>query len=155
MVSLRPAEQADREQILEVHVSAIRALCATHYTPEQIEAWAGRLRADSYDRVIRERELLVAIEGDVVIGFGQLDVATGEVEAIYVRPSAVRLGVGSSLLCELEAIARSACLQELFLDASLNAVDFYERSGFLIVEQRMHQFESGADIACVRMIKQI
>jgi len=155
MVSLRPAKQADRDQILEVHVSAIRELCATHYTADQIEAWAGRLRVDSYDRVIRERKLLVAVAGDVVVGFGQLDSVTGEIEAIYVRPSAARRGVGSGLLRELEAIARSARLQELFLDASLNAVAFYERAGFLAVDARNHQFESGVGIPCVRMVKLI
>lgn len=155
MVSVRPAELVDRGQILEVHVSAIRELCATHYTAEQIETWAGRLRADSYDRVLRERELLVAVEADVVVGFGQLDAVTGEIEAIYVRPSAARRGVGSGLLHALEDIARSAGLQELFLDASLNAIAFYERAGFRVVDERMHRFESGVGIACVRVVKLI
>ena len=104
---------------------------------------------------MRERKLLVAIEGDVVVGFGQLEVDTGEIEAIYVRRVAARGGVDFGLWRALEAIAPSAGLQELFLDASLNAVAFYERSGFLVVDERMHTFESSVGIACVRMVKLI
>src|SRR5688572_2476474 len=136
---IRPAEQTDRQQILEVHTSAIRELCAQHYTAAEIAAWSGRLREDSYDRVIRERKLLVAVEADVVVGFGQLDVATGEVEAIYVRPTAARVGVGSRLLGDLESIARGQGLAELFLDSSLNAVPFYARAGFHSIEHRFHR----------------
>lgn len=71
------------------------------------------------------------------------------------RPTFAGRGIGLGLLRELEDIARSAGLQELFLDASLNAVAFYERSGFLIVDERTHWFESGVGIACVRVVKLI
>jgi putative acetyltransferase len=103
--------------------------------------------------VIRERTFLVAVAADVVVGFGQLDGVTGEVEAIYVRPSAARSGVGSRLLSELEHVARDLGLGELFLDSSLNAVPFYTRAGFRGVERRTHRLEPDGAIACVRMLK--
>lgn len=152
-MKIRPGEQTDRQQILEVHTSAIRELCAQHYTAAEIAAWSGRLQEGSYERVIRERKFLVAVAADVVVGFGQLNTVTGEVEAIYVRPSATRSGVGSRLLAELEYVAADLGLGELFLDSSLNAVPFYTRAGFQSVERRTHRLESDGEIACVRMLK--
>ena len=154
-MKIRPAKQTDRPQILEVHTSAIRELCAQHYTAAEIAAWSGRPQEGSYERVIRERKFLVAADADVVVGFGQLDVVTGEVEAIYVRPSAARSGVGSRLLSELENVARDLSLGELFLDSSLNAVPFYERAGFRSTERRVHRVDAAVEIACVRMLKNL
>jgi len=154
-MKIRQAVQTDRQQILEVHTSAIRELCAEHYTAAELAAWSGRLQEDSYERVIREHEFLVAVDADVVVGFGQLDVVTGEVKAVYVRPSAVRLGVGSRLLSELENVARRQGLAELFLDSSLNAAPFYERASFRSIERRVHRVDAAVEIACVRMLKNL
>lgn len=154
-MEIRQAAQTDRQQILEVHTSAIRELCAGHYTAAEVAAWAGRLQEDSYERVIREHEFLVAVDADVVVGFGQLDVVTSEVKAVYVRPSASRLGVGSRLLSEIENVARHQGLAELSLDSSLNAVPFYERAGFRSIERRVHRVDAAVEIACVRMLKNL
>lgn len=154
-MQIRPGEQTDRQQILEVHTSAIRLLCDEHYTAAELAAWSERLQEDSYERVIRERKILVAVEDNLVVGFGQIDASTGEVEAIYVRPAAARLGVGSRLLSQLENVARHRGLAELFLDSSLNAVPFYTRAGFRSIEHRVHRLESDLEIACVRMTKRL
>jgi hypothetical protein len=60
---IRSATPADAEGIFRVHTSAIRGVATTHYTSEQIEAWAGRLSPASYSDPIGHKILLVAVSG--------------------------------------------------------------------------------------------
>src|SRR5258706_863137 len=154
MIAVRRAVEADLGAICEVHPRAIREVCSSHHAPAEIEAWAGRLFPGVHGESIRSREFFVAVEGSSTLGFGQLNLATAEVQGVYVHPAAVRRGVGSLLVAELERRARSAGLQRLHLDASLNSVSFYRYAGFQIDGDTKHAFGEIA-IACVRMSKEL
>lgn len=82
MITIRRARQADSKGIWLVHTQAIREICKSHYTPEEIEAWAGRLYPDSYQGIIKSREFFVAEDQGRIVGFGQLCLMSGEVEAV-------------------------------------------------------------------------
>ena len=136
-----------------MQIAAIRQLCASHYPPSGIEAWAGPLQPDWYRNVIGERELFVAVEGDTIIGFGQLSLDTADIDAIYVHPSASRQGVGTALLRRLEDIARQHGLGSLRLAASLNSVPFYDAMGFHRKRETKFPLLPGVEIASVVMEK--
>jgi GNAT superfamily N-acetyltransferase len=61
--------------------------------------------------------------------------------------------VGRALLARLEELARDVALTELRMDASINAVPFYEANGFISLEPGEHIMSTGARMACVRMRK--
>jgi putative acetyltransferase len=90
-----------------------------------------------------------------IVGFGQLCLTSGEVEAVYVHPNAARQGVGAQLLRRLEARAKEQGLTSLHLDASLNAVPFYTVAGFVPQREAKHQLKSGVEITCVVMTKTV
>jgi len=155
MLSLRRATPADAASICTLHVRAIRETCAKAYTPEQIAQWSGLLAPERYEGVIRERLLLLAEEGTALLGFGQLDGTTGEVEAVYVAPHRQGEGIGSFILDALEAAARSRGLSRLHLAATLNAVPFYAQAGFQEERADLHRLPTGTALACLRMGKRL
>ena len=63
MLTIRRAGQEDKEAIWRVHGEAIRGTCASHYSREVIEIWAGRLRPEKYAEAIDKYEFFVAEEG--------------------------------------------------------------------------------------------
>ncbi len=65
-----------------------------------------------------------------MVGFGDLNLKAGEVEAVFVDPQFGRRGIGSQVLQALEELARKQGLTVLIVDASLNAVEFYVRAGY-------------------------
>lgn len=134
---------------------AIREICASRYTPAEIAAWGYRRGPEFYLNAILNKEFYVAEEGGAVVGFGTLDQESGEVEAIYVSPRVVRRGVGMKILTTLEERARALRLRRLYLKASLNAVAFYERAGYVRREDASHRLRSGVEIACVLMDKKL
>ncbi|HLL13910.1 MAG TPA: GNAT family N-acetyltransferase [Pyrinomonadaceae bacterium] len=153
--NVRRARREDSEDIGRMHVASIRELCGGHYGAGEIEAWARPREAEFYVKAIERKEFYVAEEGAEVIGFGTLNQTNGEVEAVYVHPAAVGRGVGSKLLNTLEERAREGGLKSLHLCASLNAVEFYERAGFVRLRDTSHRLANGIEIACVLMSKEL
>jgi GNAT superfamily N-acetyltransferase len=154
-VTIRRATDADRNAIWTVHVRAIREVCSSSYSADQIAAWSGLLSPDSYVEVVRERFLVVAEDSSGVVGFGQLDQAKGEVDAVYVLPGRQGEGIGRTLLHSLEEAARSAGLERLRLSATLNARPFYESAGYVRQGAARHRLPTGVELECVRMAKEL
>ena len=155
MLIIRKAEQEDCPSIADVHTSAIRAISTSLYTPEEIEAWAVPRTPESYKESIRSKEFYVAVEDDVIVGFGVLNQGSREIEAVYVSPDVMRRGVGLTILGLLEERARALGLEVLSLNASLNAVRFYKRAGYVAQEESKYRLPSGVEIACVPMVKRL
>jgi N-acetylglutamate synthase-like GNAT family acetyltransferase len=140
---------------MSVHVDAVTGIRTELYTTEEIQAWATPKKPESYEESIRSKEFFVAEENRVIVGFGILNQSTTEVEAVYVSPKAGRRGIGLSLLQKLEERARALGLKELRLNASLNAVPFYKRAGYVGQAESKYRLSTGLEIACVPMLKAI
>ena len=136
-------------------MDAVTGIQTSLYTREEIQAWAEPKKPETYEESIRDKEFFVAEEDDVILGFGILNQTTTEVEAVYVSPKAGRRGVGMKVLQKLEERARALGLQELRLNASLNAVPFYKRAGYLAQAESKYRLSTGVEIACVPMLKLI
>jgi putative acetyltransferase len=137
-------------------VSAIRELAKSHYTAEQIEAWAGLRRPDDYQPGIEAGQMVVAEYEGQAVGFGTIDLETKQVQAVYVSPDHARRGVGTAVLETLEQKSVEAGIDALRLSASLNAVPFYRKAGYQEVERTTHRLEGGATtIPCVVMEKRL
>ena len=157
---LRPGRPDDALAILEVQRSAIRQTAVSAYSPAIIDEWAPavivRERVETFQRWIEHGEelIVVAIEpAGQIIGFGSIVPANSELRAVYVDAAYGGQGVGRALLARLEELARDAGLAELRMDASINAVPFYQANGFISLERGEHVMSSGGRMACVRMRK--
>lgn len=154
MLIIRKAATEDGPSIAHVHSSAVRAISTSVYTREEIESWAIPRSSEDYEQSIRNKEFYVAVEGDLIVGFGVLNQETREIEAVYASPE-VRRGVGLMILGQLEERARALGLDAVSLNASLNAVGFYQRAGYLGQDKSKYRLASGVEIACVPMVKRL
>jgi GNAT superfamily N-acetyltransferase len=157
---LRPGRPDDALPILEAQRSAIRQTAAFAYSPAIIDEWAPvvivRERVEAFRRWIERGEELIVVATEPageIIGFGSIVPANSELRAVYVDAAYGRHGVGRALLTRLEELARDAGVAELRMDASINAVRFYEANGFISLERGEHVMHSGGRMACVRMRK--
>jgi GNAT superfamily N-acetyltransferase len=152
---IRPAQLEDAAAIHGLHIASVRALARLHYGPEQIDAWCGRRSPASYREPIESKVVLVTEQGGKLAGFGQLNLVSATIEAVYVHPCCAGLGVGRVLLLALEEAAIARGLQGLWLDASLNAEAFYRRAGYLALAAIEHELAPGVTIPCVAMSKRL
>jgi len=154
MLTIRKAREEDAKAVGRVHREAIREQSRGHYTDEQIEAWTSPRPPGHFEKVIREKEMYVAEEDGEVVGFGGLHVEAAEVDAVFVSPTAAGRGVGLKLLWTVEERAREAGLKSLRLDASLNAIGFYERAGYELKGMGERRLWNAAVIPCAHMSKE-
>ncbi|HYJ84931.1 MAG TPA: GNAT family N-acetyltransferase [Pyrinomonadaceae bacterium] len=155
MLNIRQARQDDCQSIMSVHVSAVTAIQTTLYTPEEIQAWGVPRKPENYEESIRSKEFFVAEEDGEIVGFGALNQNSAEVEAVFVSPKAGRRGIGLRVLQKLEERARALGLEQIRLNASLNAVPFYKRAGYAGKEESKYRLSTGVEIACIPMVKSL
>ena len=155
MVSIRPARPAECETVADLHERSIRALGPAAYDAEQVDAWAANKDPDRYAIEEPGSHFVVAVEGESILGFGELVPDEREVRAVYVDPERAGEGVGRRLLAHLEATARERGLERLHLRSSKNAAGFYERCGWRAGETVVHETTGGVELGCVRMTKRL
>lgn len=148
---LRLATEADRRALWRLHSRSVETLCQGAYSAREVRTWVDLLRPDGYLRPEQPRTVLVAERGLNLVGFGQMDLALGELEALYVAPEEAGHGVGSRLLASLEALAWKAGAAEVNLDASLNAEPFYRARGYVRLHMARRVLTPDVQLACVRM----
>jgi len=153
-ITIRRAKQEDRGAIWHVHTRAIREVCKSHYSERELQIWTEVLKPDRYTEQIRKGPFYVAVEGGSIIGFGNLNQKSGEIEALYVAPDHVGRGVGMRILQALENVALDSGLKLLRLSSSLNAVRFYETAGYKPQRQKRWLLPSEM-VVCVTMIKEL
>lgn len=159
---IRRAKQEDKEALWLIQTQAIRQQGISHYSSEQIEAWAGGLTPEEshsramegFSQSIEHETVFVAENTDnTLVGFAMLHAQSGKVGAVYVLLNYARRGIGRQLFEALEEEARHLDVATLHVKASLNAVAFYERVGFKFEHEEPHRFRTGIEIPCAVMIK--
>ena len=108
---------------------------------------------DSYAAMLVAGGGIVALQGDSIAGYAMLDADKQEVDAVFVDPARVGLGIGKRLLAALEQLARRRGIVRLHLFASLNAVPFYRAAGYVALREEAYAHPSGISLASVAMEK--
>lgn len=152
---IRQATISDAAAILQIRAASINALTRSHYSPAEVEDWCGTRTPEMYHAPIEQKIVLLDEQDDEPVAFGQLDPVTSIVDALYVHPSWARRGIGVNLLRALAEIAVERGLSELTLEASLNAVEFYRRAGYVCVDEVAHELGQGGPRSTVSMRHQL
>jgi GNAT superfamily N-acetyltransferase len=132
-LSIRKAMRTDAPRLHELHTTSVRTLCSGHYAPEVIDGWLLNRRPQGYLPPIERGDIFVAEYGSTIVGFGEA--IPGAVIAVYVDPIAVKRRVSSAIMHHALEIARRGHAGPVRLEATLNAIGFYQRFGFREVER--------------------
>jgi putative acetyltransferase len=150
---IRLANPRDAEAIYNVHRRSVSALCGTAYSESQLAVWSELRTARDYGRSIEKAHVLVAESPWEVIGFAVLGCKSGELHALYVHPEWTGRGVGGRLLTAVEARALELGHSVVTLNATLNAVTFYEAQGYTALGPGSYSLPEGLELRCERMQK--
>ena len=137
MLSRRPATAADLSTMWELRTRAVRASCATHYPAAVIDIWCACAAPTSLPLLVLAGGAIVAEEDGQLVGYAVINLESGEIDAAFVEPSHQGRGIALQLLQQLESLAHERRLARLFLSASLNAVPFYQRAGFILLREEV------------------
>ena len=135
-VHIRRYNPGEELALFEVYYSAIHLVASRDYTPEQIQAWAPKdLDSDRWKKRIRGINPFVADLNGALVGYADLQ-SNGYIDHFFVSGNHPSMGIGSLLMKHLLGEAARLRLSELTSDVSRTAQPFYEKFGFVVVEQR-------------------
>ena len=135
---------------MELHERSVLGLCQNDYSQDQLQDWLSRGSLEKYQYRVAHHRTWVAEQDGFTVGYVRWNPATNELCSVFVDPSYVRQGIASKLMAVACQDAAACGVREMWLDASLTAVPFYETLGWQFVENRMH-----GSLECVRMIMRI
>ena len=152
------ADMTDDEsaQCLELIKTSIVELASECYSREQLEAWIDQYPNPTIFLTWRNRrKMLVARQDENLVGFGQLAYDLKEIVAVHVMPQMIRSGIGSRIVSALEDEARNSEIEELIVEASLNAVPFYKACGYQAVKEMVFHCNNGVSVDALFMRKDL
>ncbi|MFT3733697.1 MAG: GNAT family N-acetyltransferase [Rhodocyclaceae bacterium] len=155
MYLIRKASAADSQAVFDVRNAAIRSESSGHYADDIIERWTtGTVPSDGFVRFVEDVCHVIEINGEIV-ATGAIDLMTGQVDAVFVRPQNLRQGLASAMMAFLEQQALDASLDALHLESTLNAEVFYRSIGFISSGRSQYHSPRGFSMDCVVMRKRI
>ena len=153
MIELRPATCNDLATLWDLRTRAVAHACTAHYSAAVLAVWLASPAPDTLHELLANGGGTVAIEDGRMLGYAVLNAVSGEVEGLFVEPARHGRGIGALLMRAVEEMARAAGQPRLFLSASLNALPFYQRAGFVALREEMYPHRSGIGIRSVYMEK--
>ncbi|AIG00812.1 putative acetyltransferase [Pseudomonas fluorescens] len=154
MLHIRRATHDDGPIAFDIRLQAIRSQCIGAYTAEQMLTWTRGAAEDGYTALMAKPFYLGCVDGEPV-ATGMLDPDHREVGALFVLPGFIGRGFGGQMLAHLEQVALQLGIEEVGLDATLNATAFYRRRGYEGGEQSIYHSPTGLALACVPMVKRL
>jgi putative acetyltransferase len=145
---IREYREEDLERILALFWETIHSINARDYSPRQLEAWAPALPdRDRWAGMLVEGRTLVAENEGAIVGFGSL--AGSCISLLYVHGNWQRRGIGSRILAEIEREARSRGIFEVFAEASITALPFFEHCGYACILQKRKELRGTFFSVCL------
>ena len=159
-ISLRLATPQDAEAMLQIQHDCVDQTFPIFCSKTIINMWKKRLNLDRYVAMtqISGSWCYVAViqdkSSEQIVGFGYLHTDTAlfprvpmeckcdlEIRSLYVSVNHHRQGIGKKLMQEMESKALNEGCTRVGIMASMSALSFYEKAGYLIVQKRWYNFK--------------
>lgn len=125
----RAYRSSDCAPLAALFYDTVHTVNAWDYTPQQLDAWAdGQPDLRAWDASFRAHCTRVAVEGDCIVGFGDMD-QSGYLDRLYVHKDWQGRGIASALCDALEAAVPAALYST---HASITARPFFEKRGYTV-----------------------
>lgn len=132
-MTIREYRETDSRKLAELFCETIHSVNAKDYTKEQREAWAsGCENLEKWDRSFREHETVVAVEGERIAGFGDME-RSGYLDRLFVHRDYQGQGIATAICDRLEATITTGKIRT---QASITAKPFFERRGYKTVKEQ-------------------
>ena len=119
---IREYISSDCERLADLFFQTVHTVNAKDYTKEQLNVQAtGNVDLSVWNNSFLEHYTLVAVENDVIVGFGDID-NTGYLDRLFVHKDYQRQGIATALCDRLEA-----GFDKVTTHASITASDYFRR----------------------------
>lgn len=127
---IREYQTSDCKELTELFYNTVHTVNARDYTKEQLDAWATKKAdLDMWNRAFQECYSIVAIDDEIIVGFGNMD-KTGYIDRLYVHRDYQKKGVATAICDKLEQSVQG----KIVTHASITARPFFEKRGYKVIK---------------------
>lgn len=133
-MEIRKAEEKDIPAIVSIHKNCVLKINSKLYPPQVIKEWVGSISEESVLKQFKNTEWIVCEVESEIVGFVQYSLTDKTLFQIQVEPKFQGNSIGTALYKYVESKFINSGLEKISLNATLNAVPFYEKMGFSKLE---------------------
>ncbi len=134
---IRRFQPGEEPALFEIYYSAIHLIAKNDYSEAQLNAWAPLdLDRTLWTHRINSINPFVAELDDKPVGYADVQ-PNGYIDHFFVSGHHPRQGIGKALMQAIHSEADRLSLTELTSNVSRTAQPFFERFGFMAIEQRI------------------
>ncbi len=148
--TIRLFEEDDAGDVSRLIVDNLLSVNILHYGEPVVRQLARSYSPELMKQYAQNGQMYVAVERSMVVGVAALE--QNRVRNVFVRVDHHRQGIGGMLMEYIEEVACQQGRTRLFLLADLSAANFYQRLGYVRVEEK-EETVGDARIRMVRMEK--
>ncbi len=120
------------KEITDLFIGSVHFVCSRDYTEAECNAWAPYdIDPEIWVEPMLDTYSLVAMEGENILGFGNIDIDKGYLDRLYVSHLVQGRGVGKTLLLALEAKASGI----ITVNASDTALGFFKHMNYTVLRE--------------------
>ncbi|MBN1045723.1 GNAT family N-acetyltransferase [Clostridium botulinum] len=135
---IREYTSADCNSLAELFYNTVHSINEKDYNEEQLNVWAtGRVNFEAWNRSFLEHFTVVAVDDDVIVGFGDID-KTGYLDRLFVHKNYQKRGIAKAICDELE---KKVNTEKFITHASITARPFFEKRGYRVLKEQQVERE--------------
>lgn len=129
---IREYREVDCAELAELFYNTVHTVNAKDYTEEQLAVWAtGTVDLEKWNQTFQEHYSIVAVENEMVIGFGDID-KDGYLDRLFVHRDYQKKGIAAAICDVLEQAAPG----NIITHASITARPFFEKRGYTVIKKQ-------------------
>lgn len=148
---LRPFRPTDKRHLQQLFFDTVHSLNGHDFTPAQLDVWApAEPHREIWSRLDEQSCFVVEFQ-KLVVGFASLS-DDGMITFLIVHKNFQGRGIASTLLKQLERVARKKGFESLKAESCLSASGFFKKLGFELLSENRRQIQ-GQELLTFNMEK--
>ena len=132
-MEIRKYKKSDCKEMAELFYNTVHSVNSVDYSKDQLDAWAtGSVDLEKWNKEYNESYTLVAVEDDVITGFGNI-YSSGYLDMLYVHKDYQHRGIASEICSLLE---NHYDVNKITVHASITAKPFFEKRGYGVLYEQ-------------------
>lgn len=143
-MKIRRPEESDALACYATFVGAVLSTPSDQSSDEDKKVWIDRVSVEILENRLKNGECWIAEEDGVIVGFCAFLPEEEELKSLYVHPDYQGLGIGKKLVESCLKRVGELGFKTINLEASPNAILFYEKIGFVDLHEPCCHLPSGS-----------
>ncbi|MFO7710441.1 MAG: GNAT family N-acetyltransferase [Candidatus Woesearchaeota archaeon] len=155
-MEIREPKIEDAKKISDLLCNTIKHVNSKDINKEQLESWLKRNSLEEIQRKITQeaRSTFVLIDNNQIVGYLAMFLESKSLSSMYIKHDVISKGYGKKLLEFAEEFAKKNGVDELNLESSTFAFDFYKSKGYIPIKESFHDV-NGTKIPVIVMRKKL